>query len=63
MFTINDTKLREVVFIVQNDMPQMSWNQIERFILANWSEGDEHQEWLDQSSPAVLVDWVVQCNR
>jgi hypothetical protein len=62
MFHINDQKLREVVFIVQNNKPEMSWNQIEGFILADWSEGEEHQEWLDHASPKELVDWVVQCN-
>lgn len=29
------------------------------FIMADWSEGDEHIEWLNTASVGAIVDWVI----
>ena len=57
-FTISDSKLREIIELVQTSHPQESAEAIESFILADWNEGQEHQDWLDTADVQEIADWV-----
>jgi len=34
-------------------------HEVEAFILADWREGQEHQEWLDTAAPEEIADWAI----
>jgi hypothetical protein len=63
MFKIDSSKLKKVVRIIsKNTMVKMSDKEIEDFILADWPEGDEHQDWLNESDAEEIASWVGDCN-
>jgi hypothetical protein len=31
---------------------------VEAEICADWNEGDEHQEWIDNAAPQQIADWL-----
>jgi len=58
-FTINEDKLDEVVSIFNRDTdPQATDEIIKAEIVADWNEGDEHQQWINDASPAEIADWL-----
>lgn len=58
-FTIDSKKLEAVVKAVQNDRPDIAQRTIEEFVTADWPEGKEHQQWLDNASVQHIADWVI----
>ena len=59
MYTINQEKLEAVVKIFNNETdPAATEELIKAEILADWNEGDEHQEWLDNATPQEIADWL-----
>ena len=34
-------------------------HEVEAFILADWREGQEHQEWLDTATPEEIANWAM----
>jgi len=58
-FTIDQEKLESVISIYNNEVdPSATDEVIEETILADWNEGDEHQEWIDASSAQEISDWL-----
>jgi len=57
-FTINDSKLNRIITLVQVIHPGETEATITDFILADWNEGREHQDWLDTASAQDIADWV-----
>lgn len=59
MFRIDRDKLAEVValFNAQVD-PRAEDHIIRAEICADWNEGDEHQDWIDNASAQEIVDWL-----
>lgn len=59
MFTIKSSKLNQVVKIFKNETDENATKeQIESNILADWHEGNEHQEWLNTASAQEIADWL-----
>ena len=58
-YTIGTERAAAIVERVQRERPQYSEQMIHRFLLADWPEGDEHQNWLDTAPAAGLVDWII----
>ena len=57
-YTINQNRLAEIVANVQQTSP-MTEAQVRDFVLADWPEGAEHQDWLDNAPVSEIADWVV----
>ena len=58
-FTIDRNKLDEVVRIFNNETdPKATDELIELEICADWNEGDEHQQWIDDASAQEIADWL-----
>jgi hypothetical protein len=56
-YTINASRIEEIV----TSYPQIarySAEEIEGFCCAEWSEGDEHQNWLDTAPAAEIGSWA-----
>jgi len=59
MFTIDSEKLDEVIRIYNAETdPAASDDVIESTVLADWHEGDEHQDWLNDASAKEIADWL-----
>ena len=53
-FTIDSTRLAAVATAAQTD------EQTARsYLLADWPEGAEHQQWLNNAPIRELADWLV----
>lgn len=61
-FNINAAKLGSVIQSVKYYFPNATDEQIKDFILADWHEGQEHQDWLDTATADEIADWVIGCN-
>ena len=57
-YTIDPTKLAAIVASVQTSRP-MTEAQVRDYCLADWPEGQEHQDWLDSASVSEIADWVI----
>jgi hypothetical protein len=58
-FKIDDDKLRKVTEIVNAETdPAATEELIKSEICADWNEGKEHQEWIDNASPQEIADWL-----
>jgi len=61
-YQINNQKLEQVVSEFQahpqGDAGATSYD-IESHICSDWPEGQEHQDWIDESNPDEIVDWLV----
>ncbi len=60
-YTIDPTKLTAITASVQASRP-MTEAQVRDFVLADWPEGAEHQQWLDSAPVSEIADWVVTGN-
>lgn len=59
MFTISQDKLERVVEVFNNETdPKATEELIKSEILADWNEGDEHQQWLNEATPQEIADWL-----
>jgi broad-specificity NMP kinase len=59
MFTINSEKLEKVVNLVNREIdPRATNDVVEQMICADWNEGEEHQDWLNNASVREVVDWI-----
>jgi hypothetical protein len=58
-FYISAEKLAEVVCIFNAETdPSATDELVEAEICADWNEGDEHQEWIDNAAPQQIADWL-----
>jgi hypothetical protein len=58
-FHIDDEKLAAVCELVREYLPDTASAAIEEFITADWHEGQEHQDWLDEATANEIADWVI----
>lgn len=59
MFKIDQEKLEEVTRIFNKETDPKATEEVVRAeILADWHNADEHQEWLNETSPARIADWL-----
>lgn len=58
-YQISTEKLDDVtkIFNAEVDADTAS-DELEKRICADWSEGEEYQEWLDTASPQEISDWL-----
>ena len=58
-YKISQEKLEAVtrLFNEQTD-PQATEDLVETEITADWNEGDEHQQWIDNADPQEIADWL-----
>ena len=57
-FRIDEEKFNEVLRLVQEFLDRPA-HEVEAFILADWREGQEHQEWLDTATPEEIANWAM----
>lgn len=58
-YSIDREKLAEVVRLFNDQVdPKATDDLVEREITADWNEGDEHQEWIDNAPVQEIVDWL-----
>jgi len=58
-YTIDDEKLDQVTEIVNRDTdPAATPDLIRSQICADWPEGQEHQDWIDDADPEEIADWI-----
>ncbi len=59
MYIIDQEKLEEVTTIL-NSNPNTEAPEaiIKNEICADWNEGAEHQDWINNSSAAQIADWL-----
>jgi len=58
-FRIDEEKFKEVLRLVQEFLDWPTCFEVESFVLADWREGQEHQEWLDTAAPEEIADWAM----
>ena len=61
-YTIDTTKLEQVVSEFQahpQGDPIATVHDVESHICYDWPEGQEHQDWIDESDVSDIVDWLV----
>lgn len=51
-------KLEAIIEKVQEEETEVSASAIENFVYGDWSEGQDHLNWLDSASVAEIVSWV-----
>lgn len=52
-------KLEEVVRIFNNETdPKATDDLIKSEICADWNEGEEHQQWIDNATAQEIADWL-----
>lgn len=54
-FSMSQERIEEVVACDGS----LTYAEVEAFCCADWSEGDEHQRWLDTAPAAEIADWVI----
>lgn len=60
MFTINQEKLEAITEIINDEaQPSATTQEVEAFVLGDWSPEDEHQEWLDEADTQEIADWII----
>lgn len=58
-YTIDAEKLKKVVSIYRAETePTEDRLVIETAICADWNEGAEHQEWINNASAQEIADWL-----
>jgi hypothetical protein len=58
-YQIDDEKLEAVADIVNRETdPAATPDLIRSHICADWSEGQEHQDWIDEAEPEEIADWL-----
>lgn len=53
-FSIDDDKLEAIT-----KLANLPADQVEDFVLDDWKEGQEHQDWLNTASVKEIADWVI----
>ena len=58
-YTIEQEKLEAVVRRFNDEVdPKATEELVRTELLADWNEGEEHQDWLDNADVAEIVDWL-----
>jgi hypothetical protein len=58
-FTISQEKLEEVTRIFNKETdPAATEELIKAEICADWHEGNEHQKWINETSPQEIAGWL-----
>lgn len=58
-YTIDNEKLQEVVAIFNQETdPAATDELVKAEICADWNEGADHQEWINNASPQEIADWL-----
>jgi hypothetical protein len=61
MYTIEQEKLEQVTAIFNRETdPQATDALIRAEICADWHEESEHQEWIDNTGPQEIADWLAR---
>jgi len=58
-YTIDSAKMAEVQRLALAHLPGWTADQVTDFVLADWPEGSDHQEWLNSSTANEIASWVV----
>lgn len=59
MFKISKEKLEQVTRIFNSETdPKATSELVEKEICADWNEGEEHQEWINDTEPQEIADWL-----
>lgn len=59
-FTIDMYKMERIVAVVHATRPEVDFEHIRNYVLADWPEGEEHQKWLDTAEDAEIAGWVIE---
>lgn len=66
-YTIPPARLAELLTAAQAEDPTITEEELRGVLLADWSEGQEHQDWLNSGDVAEVIRWalpiVSECRR
>lgn len=58
-YTIDENRLAQIVELFNNDVdPAATSDAVKAELLADWHNGQEHQEWLDTAEIQEIVNWL-----
>lgn len=58
-YTIAEDKLAQVVArLNKRDRHPVTTEAVRSFILADWPEGQEHQDWIDHADVDEIAQWI-----
>jgi len=60
MYTIDNDKLENIVQIFNNETDPAATNDLIKaeIIAPCWTEGNEHQEWINNATAQEIADWL-----
>ena len=59
MYTISNEKLQKVVKLFNEEVdPAATDELVKGEICADWNEGNEHQQWIDNADEKEIVQWL-----
>ena len=56
-YTMSDEKAAEIAAAIS--YATLTVAAVREFALADWAEGEVHQAWLDNATPAEIADWIL----
>lgn len=58
-YTISPEKLTAVIQSYNEIVDgNLSERKVKSYICADWTEGDEHQQWIDNAPAEEIADWL-----
>jgi len=58
MYELSEERARR---IGRMSTPTLTVRQVLEFVRIEWTEGQEHQAWLDNGSEQAIADWISDC--
>jgi hypothetical protein len=59
MFTIDQDKLEEITRIFNKETdPKATEELVKAEICADWHNAEDHQEWINEATPAEIAEWL-----
>jgi len=57
-YHIDPERLEAIVNAYAEFEPNVETATVEAYLLYDWSEGQEHQDWLDTADPQEIAEWI-----
>ncbi len=58
-YDISNEKVLAIVNTETGQKFHLTEDEVTEFATADWKEGQEHQDWLDNATPEEIAGWVV----
>lgn len=58
-YSITVDRAQAVIAAIRASLPDIADEEVIDFMLQDWVEGQEHQDWLDTAPVAEIADWAL----